>query len=580
MALTAPADRVVLLDPGLDPEAVDPAGRVFRTGDRTLVGPFAEGAGCGRCLVVRWSGTHLPSAGAGPRPGSPPVGSAPLVADLLRTVRPRPGTAVVVVLEDGDPRPRTVHLLPVPGCSGCAPFPAPAPGSGPRQPVRGYRTRGPQDVGLPSTALVNTELGLLGRRWGTDVTSPTAVPAGGAFPAVGARGPVEITWGGQGATVRASRLTGLLEGLERHAGTDVRHGGRVRHSSLRALGRQALDVTALGVTVVPGARFRTEEGLPALPEDAVVAWVPARSLVTGRERWIPKQLAHYHAPDAHPGFVQESSSGCASGTGEDEAALHALLELVERDAFLLSWYRGLDLPEVDLSTVADTTLRHTVRRAEFLGFEVRAFDGRVDLPFPVVVCTTERHDGGPGAFNVAAAASLDPLAALRSAVSEITARSPVLAEECAADPVRLERLAADASAVRTLSDHSVLAGSPGFARHVRGLLTRRRRYPLQHLFGPARHDGDVPGALRHVVTGLVTAGFEPWVVDQTTDEQAQWGLRTVRAVVPGLIPIDFGWHRQRALTSPRLATAHPTASPVRLPRPPASHRRLVPHPFP
>jgi ribosomal protein S12 methylthiotransferase accessory factor len=427
---------------------------------------------------------------------------------------------------------------------------------------------------------VNPELGLLGRRWGTDVTSPTAVPAGSAFSAVGARGPVEITWGGQGSSVRASRLTGLLEGLERHAGTDVRHAGRVRRSSLRALGRQALDVTALGVSVVPGARFRAEEGLPELPEDAVVAWVPARSLVTGRERWIPKQLVHYHAPDAHPGFVQESSSGCASGTGEDEAALHALLELVERDAFLLTWHRGLDLPEVDLSTVADTTLRHTVRRAEFLGLTVRAFDGRVDLPFPVVVCSTERHDGGPGAVNFAAAASLDPLAALRSAVSEITARSPVLAEECAADPARLERLAADPAAVRTLLDHAVLAGSPGFDRHVRGLLAHRRRYPLQHLFGPARHDGDVPGALRHVVAGLTTAGFEPWVVDQTTDEQAQLGLRTVRAVVPGLIPIDFGWHRQRALSMPRLAAAEPTASPVRLPRPPAGHRRLVPHPFP
>ena len=60
------------------------------------------------------------------------------------------------------------------------------------------------------------------------------------------------------------------------------------------------------------------------------------------------------------------------------------------------------------------------------------------------------------------------------------------------------------------------------------------------------------------------------MVDQTTAEQRGMGLRTVRVLAPGLLPIDFGWARQRALRMPRLLGALSAGAEL--------HR--VPHPFP
>ena len=69
------------------------------------------------------------------------------------------------------------------------------------------------------------------------------------------------------------------------------------------------------------------------------------------------------------------------------------------------------------------------------------------------------------------------------------------------------------------------------------------------------------------------------MVDQTTPEQARLGLRTVCTIVPGLLPIDFGWSRQRALTMPRLRTAWRRAG--RRPDDLGEDEiRRVPHPFP
>ena len=69
------------------------------------------------------------------------------------------------------------------------------------------------------------------------------------------------------------------------------------------------------------------------------------------------------------------------------------------------------------------------------------------------------------------------------------------------------------------------------------------------------------------------------VVDQTTPEQLRSGLRTVCTLVPGLLPIDFGWNRQRALHMPRLRTAFRRAG-WRSTDLAEGEIRRVPHPFP
>ena len=45
--------------------------------------------------------------------------------------------------------------------------------------------------------------------------------------------------------------------------------------------------------------------------------------------------------------MQASSNGCASGGCLVEAIYFGLMEVVERDAFLLAWYGGLALAEID-----------------------------------------------------------------------------------------------------------------------------------------------------------------------------------------------------------------------------------------
>jgi len=101
-------------------------------------------------------------------------------------------------------------------------------------------------------------------------------------------------------------------------------------------------------------------------------------------------------------------------------------------------------------------------------------------------------------------------------------------------------------------------GLPEMAHHADFLLGRgRERCSLAETF---RSDAIAPGTdlgqdVRRCVDAVAAAGFDTVVVDQTASVQRDLGFRTVKVLVPGLVPIDFGWARQRALHLPRVRTA-------------------------
>lgn len=144
-------------------------------------------------------------------------------------------------------------------------------------------------------------------------------------------------------------------------------------------------------------------------------------------------------------------------------------------------------------------------------------------------------------------------------------------------------MAADFTLVRELKDHAQLYGLPEMAHHAAPFLDPLDRLPLAEVFADwdavRPRTGDLRDDLALLTDALADAGHDVIAVDQTTPEQARAGLSTVATAVPGLLPIDFGWTRQRALTMDRLRTGLRTAGrrPDDLP---ADAVHLAPHPFP
>jgi ribosomal protein S12 methylthiotransferase accessory factor len=313
-------------------------------------------------------------------------------------------------------------------------------------------------------------------------------------------------------------------------------------------------------------------------EEWPIPWVWGHSLRDDVPVLVPELLTYYHSVPLVERFVQECSNGCASGSSLTEAVYGGLMELVERDAFLLTWYAGLELPELDSTT--SPTNRLLIDRLALHGYRARLFDARITFDIPVVVGVAERFDGGEGRLCVGAGASLDPEDAIRGALIEIATDAPHLPMRTRMNRDRLAPMVTDFAKVTGLHDHPLLYGIPGMREHAAFLLGERETRPVTETYRDlAPPAGDLRGDVQRCVDELAANGFDTVVVDQTLDLQRRLGVHTASVIVPGLLPIDFGWDRQRCLLMPRLRQAPHAAGFADHDLTPAE-LNLAPHPFP
>ncbi|ASW54717.1 TOMM precursor leader peptide-binding protein [Plantactinospora sp. KBS50] len=576
-----------------------------------LIGPTG-GTGpdpaCGHCLAIRWQRLRGRSERDALEVGAGPVAVGPwpvlpdyhldAVWELYRALSAGPppaappgwdrhsaGLARVTRLDWRTLRVRTHPVLAEPRCPSCSrgrPDRPPA-GTGLRRPAPkphpdGYRLRAPDSYPMPEAALVNPVCGVLGAGTQLTITSPTTAPVTGSVFVRGYGGLLDVSWSGQSTGYGSSRALAYLEGLERYAGTHRRRNVEPLVAPYREVRDRALDPQSCGS--YPDEVYRSDPILRRFDPDRPIPWVWGHNLHTDRPVLVARRLCFYSSPAADDTFLLSSSSGCATGSCLAEAALFGLLELIERDAFLLAWYGNLALPRIDLAA-GPPAVRAMADRAELQGYRLLAFDNRIDLDVPVVTSLAVRHDGGPGMLSFAAAAHLDPQQAVAGALAEALTYIPHQPGTVRRRGPELERMAGDYSLVRRLPDHSALFGLPRMAVHARTYLDVEEARPVERVFAgyrPAR-TGNLVDDLDAVLSALRARGFEAVLVDQTTPEQEAVGLRSVCTIVPGLVPIDFGWTRQRALHMSRLRTAPRAAGLVDRDLAEAD-LRLVPHPFP
>ncbi|WP_328468717.1 TOMM precursor leader peptide-binding protein [Streptomyces sp. NBC_00448] len=418
-------------------------------------------------------------------------------------------------------------------------------------------------------------------------------------------GPPESVDGGYGRALdfRTARVTAIAEALERLGGG--RPGGRrtVVHGSHRELAARHPGAVLDPATTGGHEPHRYQEpGFPFQPyhPDLVLPWVWGHSLTREQPVLVPESLVYYRLGRHHPRsarpFVSEISNGCALGGCVEEAALYGLLELAERDAFLLTWYARLPAPALDLHSARDRRIGLLADRIlERTGYRVEVFDvtGAERVPCFWAAAVDAQTTSAPGSEPAAprprvlcaGGSGLDPergvFGALHELVTAIEAYRLIYPKRVA-DAARMRE---DPEQVRLMDDHALLHCDPIAARRLDFLLAPGGRPPQErrdlreladHYAWPPH--ADLRADLDEVVGRFAASGLEAIVVDQTTPVHAASDLSCVKVLVPGLLPMTFGHHLRRISGLDRVLTApHPLGhTPRRLPEEINPH----PHPFP
>lgn len=408
----------------------------------------------------------------------------------------------------------------------------------------------------------------------------------GGMPAARAELPIrgssvtESGWGRSTDYLSATRIA-LLEAVERWGGLYPGRTSTAVYATYDDVRERAVFPPTLGLHDADDSVFQTL-GLSRFDEHVPLYWVWGYNLATDETVLVPESYAYYGTHLLKPDAVRlayEVSNGCAVGANVEEAVLHGLFEVIERDSLLAAWYSCRPLGCVDIRSLSceNQTLHASLEAA--LGMSIHLFDATTDVRVPAVWALALARAGAPSAAASVSAgsASLDVNVAATGALRELGPIAANVSEAFRRQPERALSLVEDSNSVLKMDDHTLCYAHPQSLNRLHFLTSGiRAKSPVaaRHIqSGALRLSKDLRDDIRVIVEHLKRMDLQVIVVDQTTSEHNELGVSCVKVIVPGTLPMTFG-HASRRITGLRRFDAND--------RPQDATRSInpFPHPFP
>lgn len=376
--------------------------------------------------------------------------------------------------------------------------------------------------------------------------------------------------GGAGLTRTTATAAAIGECIERYCACFIANDPPLAsYSELRDRGLSVVDPKSIALHSDTQYKKSNFMFVP-FSADSKVKWVPGRSLITETDLFVPAPLVYlsYTPASEESHIVHAVSSGLACAMSRDEAILKGIYEVIERDAFIITWQNCLSRPRL---TMAESSWLNQIihKRFRSFGLEIELFDLTLDIPVNVVLALiVDRYGYGP-AVAVGAAANLNHEIAALKALTE-AAQTRFWVQHL----VGRGYVARKPEDIRSFEDHVVAYFRKESLRYVDFLLLNRRSQNLveQIKFESAREELDL------CLKILRQNDLECVVVDLTTSDVQPLGFHVVKVIIPGLQDIHSD-ERYKLLGGQRLYQVPRKLGYLKNERG-EDELNIAPHPFP
>jgi ribosomal protein S12 methylthiotransferase accessory factor len=390
-------------------------------------------------------------------------------------------------------------------------------------------------------------------------------------PAAWSGRPCPLYSGGASISQAKARLKAIGEAIERYCSSlfNVEHTEFISASNANFPLLNPASFSLFSSTQYRDSKFKYK----AFTDATKIRWVDCVDLYSGNVVYAPASMVFFpyffdHGNDEQA-IVQPVSTGLACHSSFESALLSGIYEVVERDAFTITWLRGLAPPKINIDDLAKN-IRKLIERFTICGYEIALLDITTDLKLPTLLAVATSKTNRNPAVTVAAATRFYP--------------------EEAAQAV-LEELAHTLSYARGLfhekdwyNQQSEISFQNTF--HISFWTSFENQEKIDFLFQTDRtlsliDVGDKNllsqgESLETVVQFIHEIGYSVIYRDLTSSDVASLGLTVIRALIPGLHPLFFGMDSQ-PLGGERL---HEVPDKIGIkPSIPTAFNEL-PHPFP
>ncbi|HEC2228749.1 TPA: YcaO-like family protein, partial [Staphylococcus delphini] len=304
-----------------------------------------------------------------------------------------------------------------------------------------------------------------------------------------------------------------------------------------------LDDYALDLNRIPKVSFNEEKNgwIKRPSNDDKIRWVRGFSVTNNKTIWVPAIMTYLYIPPLETErFWLPISTGCAIHEDYDKAIISGINEVIERDAISLTWLLERSLPKLSYCNPDEISRKYIDMTFSNQFINTKFYNATTDLGIPTLYCYQRAYHNNKVHNMVVCSTELDPVIAYRKILREAASLRIGLQNSS----VKRE----NPSDFIDVMDGALYMAKANEQSHF-NFLESNQTIDISNIKNLST--GNSKSDLNLLIETLKNKGHEVIVIDLTCDEVMRSKLKSVRVIIPSLMPLSFSY-KSRFLGTQRI----------------------------
>lgn len=218
-------------------------------------------------------------------------------------------------------------------------------------------------------------------------------------------------YGGKGITKDHAKASAMMEGFERYSAE--------RQDSDKSI---ISNMDNIDNNIDPKSLNLPKELEKVDINDWDLEWSIAHDIISDEDYYIPTNAVYhpYNPKDNAKSLFKSNTNGLASGNILEEAILHGMFEVIERDAWSIFELTHKNYSQIDLTSIESNVINDIIDKFENEGIKIKLMDFTADIKIPTIAASADDTvTKDAGLLTLGIGTHLDPEVAILRALTEV-----------------------------------------------------------------------------------------------------------------------------------------------------------------
>ena len=221
-------------------------------------------------------------------------------------------------------------------------------------------------------------------------------------------------YGGKGITKDHAKASAMMEGFERYSAE--------RQDSDESIIASLSEIEEFGEYINPKSLNLPKEFEKKDISDLSLEWSKSIDIISNNEYYIPTNAIYhpYISKNDSQSLFKSNTNGLASGNILEEAILHGIFEVIERDAWSIFELTHKNYAQIDISSIENEIIIDIIEKFESKGIKIKLMDFTADIKIPTIAASADDTiTKDAGLLTLGMGTHLDPEVAILRALTEV-----------------------------------------------------------------------------------------------------------------------------------------------------------------